>query len=162
MTDKISNKSERPRARVLLVDDHALVREQLTSLIQAEADLVVCGEAEDAPKALALIRQQKPDLVILDISLKRSNGLDLLKDLKELRPKPTVLVLSMHEEIFYAERALRAGALGYITKEEATINILLAIRHVLSGHVYLSDRMAGPVMEKLASAGQAIAKEARV
>jgi len=127
---------------VFLADDHPLVREHLTALIQSEPDLAVCGEAADAPAALALIRRQKPDLVILDVSLKHSNGLDLLKDLRELRPKLAVLVLSMHDEALYAERALLAGALGYITKEEATVNILLAIRRVLSGQVYLSDRMA--------------------
>ena len=143
----MSNKSERPKARVFLVDDHPLVREHLTALIQQEADLEVCGEAADAPSALTLIHQRNPDLVILDISLKRSHGLDLLKDLKGFRPKPAVLVLSMHEETLYAERALRAGALGYITKEEATVNILSAIRRVLAGQVYLSARMAGLVME---------------
>ena len=122
----MSNETERPKAKVFLVDDHPLVREHLTALIQQEADLEVCGEAADAPTALALIKQQEPDLVILDISLKRSSGLDLLKDLKELRPKLAVLVLSMHDETLYAERALRAGALGYITKEEATVNVLLS------------------------------------
>jgi DNA-binding NarL/FixJ family response regulator len=156
----MSNKSERPKARVFLVDDHPLVREHLTALIQQEADLEVCGEAADAPSALTLIHQRNPDLVILDISLKRSHGLDLLKDLKRFRPKPAVLVLSMHEETLYAERALRAGALGYITKEEATVNILSAIRRVLAGQVYLSARMAGPVMEQLVSVERAPTEEA--
>jgi DNA-binding NarL/FixJ family response regulator len=156
----MSNKSERPKARVFLVDDHPLVREHLTALIQQEADLEVCGEAADAPSALTLIHQRNPDLVILDISLKRSHGLDLLKDLKGFRPKPAVLVLSMHEETLYAERALRAGALGYITKEEATVNILSAIRRVLAGQVYLSARMAGLVMEQLVSVERAPTEEA--
>ena len=156
----MSNKSERPKARVFLVDDHPLVREHLTALIQQEADLEVCGEAADAPSALTLIHQRNPDLVILDISLKRSHGLDLLKDLKRFRPKPAVLVLSMHEETLYAERALRAGALGYITKEEATVNILSAIRRVLAGQVYLSARMAGLVMEQLVSVERAPTEEA--
>jgi DNA-binding NarL/FixJ family response regulator len=158
----MSNKSERPKARVFLVDDHPLVREHLTALIQQEADLEVCGEAADAPSALTLIHQRNPDLVILDISLKRSHGLDLLKDLKGFRPKPAVLVLSMHEETLYAERALRAGALGYITKEEATVNILSAIRRVLAGQVYLSARMAGPVMEQLVSVERAPTEEAQI
>ena len=161
-THKMSNKTGRPKARVFLVDDHPLVREHLTALIQREADLEVCGEAADAPAALALIKQQEPDLVILDISLKRSSGLVLLKHLKELQPKLAVLVLSMHDETLYAERALRAGALGYITKEEATVNILSAIRQVLGGQLYLSDRMAGPVTEKLVSAGRAFAEEVRI
>jgi DNA-binding NarL/FixJ family response regulator len=158
----MSNKSERPKARVFLVDDHPLVREHLTALIQQEADLEVCGEAADAPSALTLIHQRNPDLVILDISLKRSHGLDLLKDLKGFRPKPAVLVLSMHEETLYAERALRAGALGYITKEEATVNILSAIRRVLAGQVYLSARMAGLVMEQLVSVERAPTEEAQI
>src|SRR5512135_2841971 len=153
----MSNRAERQRARVLLVDDHALVREHLTALLQGEADLEVCGEAADAPTALALIRQQSPDLVILDISLKRSNGLDLLKGLNDFRPRPAVLVLSMHDRRLYAERALEAGALGYITKEDATVNILRAIRHVLGGEVYLSDRMAGQLTGKPAAAESAIA-----
>jgi DNA-binding NarL/FixJ family response regulator len=156
----MSNKSERPKARVFLVDDHPLVREHLTALIQQEADLEVCGEAADAPSALTLIHQRNPGLVILDISLKRSHGLDLLKDLKGFRPKPAVLVLSMHEETLYAERALRAGALGYITKEEAIVNILSAIRRVLAGQVYLSARMAGLVMEQLVSVERAPTEEA--
>ena len=151
---KMPNKSKRLKARVFLVDDHPLVREHLTALIQRESDLEVCGEAADAPTALTLIRERKPDLVILDLSLRRSRGLDLLKDLKDFQPKPVVLVLSMHDETLYAERALRAGALGYITKEEATVNVLSAIRQVLAGQVYLSDPMA----EKLATAGRAVAE----
>ena len=108
----MSQPTEPRKARVFLVDDHPLVREHLTALIQAQADLAVCGEAADAPTALSLIARQAPDLVILDISLKRSNGLELIKSLKELWPKLPVLVLSMHDEMLYAERSLRAGALG--------------------------------------------------
>ncbi len=132
-----------------LVDDHPLVREHLTALLQREPDLAVCGEAADGPTALSLINQQQPDLVILDISLKHSHGLELLKDLKELRPGLPVLVLSMHDETLYAERALRAGAMGYITKEEATTNVLSAVRKVLGGQVYMSERMAGRMMKKM-------------
>jgi DNA-binding NarL/FixJ family response regulator len=131
------------------VDDHPLVREHLTALLAREPDLAVCGEAADGPAALSLIQQQAPDLVILDISLKRSHGLEFLKDLRQVRPDLPVLVLSMHDETVYAERALRAGALGYITKEEATINVLTAVRRVLSGQVYLSERMAARMMKKL-------------
>jgi DNA-binding NarL/FixJ family response regulator len=137
------------RSRVFLVDDHPLVREHLTALLAREPDLAVCGEAADGPAALSLIQQQAPDLVILDISLKRSHGLEFLKDLRQVRPDLPVLVLSMHDETVYAERALRAGALGYITKEEATINVLTAVRRVLSGQVYLSERMAARMMKKL-------------
>jgi DNA-binding NarL/FixJ family response regulator len=145
----MSNETEERKASVFLVDDHPLVREHLTALIQHEADLQVCGAAADAPTALSLISRQVPDLVILDISLKRSNGLELIKSLKEMWPKLPVLVLSMHDEMLYAERSLRAGALGYITKEEATVNVLSAIRKVLRGQVYLSDRMAGRMMKRM-------------
>jgi DNA-binding NarL/FixJ family response regulator len=158
----MTNRIERHKVKVFLVDDHALVREHLTALLQAEADLEVCGEAADAPGALALIRQSKPDLVILDISLKRSNGLDLLKALKSFCPSLAVLVLSMHEETCYVERAFRAGAMGYITKAEATTDILPAIRQVLGGHGYLSARMAGQMAGKLVGIKPAIAEEVRV
>ncbi len=144
------SKEPKPRkAKVFLVDDHPLVREHLRALIEREADLGVCGEAADAPTALELISRQAPDLAILDISLKRSSGLELIKHLKELCPKLRVLVLSMHDEMLYAERSLRAGAMGYITKEEATVNVLSAIRKVLAGQVYLSERMAGRMMKKM-------------
>jgi len=145
----MSSKTERRKATVFLVDDHPMVREHLTALLQAEPDLAVCGDAADAPTALSLIARQQPDLVILDLSLRHSNGLELVKSLKDLRPQLPVLVLSMHDEMLYAERSLRAGALGYITKEEATVNILSAVRRVLAGQVYLSERMAGRMMKKM-------------
>jgi DNA-binding NarL/FixJ family response regulator len=145
MTNKISP----IRSRVFLVDDHPLVREHLRALLQREADLEVCGEAAEAPAALSLIGKQKPDLVILDISLKRSHGLELLKDLRRQHPNLAVLVLSMHDEALYAERALRAGARGYITKEEATVDVLSAVRKVLAGHAYLSERMSARMVQKL-------------
>jgi DNA-binding NarL/FixJ family response regulator len=140
---------EKLRSKVFLVDDHPLVREHLAALLQAETDIEVCGEAGDGPTAISLIGQRQPDLVILDISLKRSHGLELLKDLKVLRPDLPVLVLSMHDEALYAERALRAGASGYITKEAATVNVLSAVRKVLAGQVYLSEAMAGRMVQKL-------------
>jgi DNA-binding NarL/FixJ family response regulator len=139
------------KSKVFLVDDHPLVREHLTALIQREADLEVCGEAAEAAAALSLINQCQPDLVILDISLKHSHGLELLKDLKALRPELPVLVLSMHDETLYAERALRAGAMGYITKQEATVNVLSAIRRVLAGQVYASEQVSARMMKKLVS-----------
>jgi DNA-binding NarL/FixJ family response regulator len=156
------NRAKLTKARVFLVDDHPLVREHLTALIQAQADLEVCGEAGDGPTALALIRQQEPDVAIVDISLKRSSGLELLRELKGFWPKLVVLVLSMHDELFYAERALQAGARGYITKEEATVNILSAIRRVLGGQVYLSDRMARQMMGRLVSAAKPLAEGVRI
>jgi DNA-binding NarL/FixJ family response regulator len=148
-----TKKPEPQKWKVFLVDDHPLVREHLTSLLQREPDLQVCGEAADAPTALSLIPRQEPDLVILDLSLKRSHGLELLKDLKGLRPALPVLVLSMHDERLYAERVLRAGAMGYITKEEATVSVLSAVRRVLGGQVYLSENMAGRMMQKMVSGG---------
>jgi DNA-binding NarL/FixJ family response regulator len=158
----MSNEIGRTKAKVFVLDDHALVREHLTALIQAEHDLTVCGEAEDVPTALALIQQQEPDLVILDISLKRSCGLDLLVELKELRQKPAVLVLSMHDEALYIERALRAGASGYITKAEAPVSIVSAIRQVLSGQICVSNRMGGQARERFISPRQVIAKAVSV
>jgi DNA-binding NarL/FixJ family response regulator len=133
-----------------------MVREHLTALIERESDLMVCGEAEDAPSAVERIRAQQPHLVIMDITLKQSHGLELLKDLRGLSPKLPVLVLSMHDESLYAERVLRAGAMGYITKQEATRNILSAIRKVLHGEVYLSARMSERMMRKMV--GQPIAQ----
>jgi DNA-binding NarL/FixJ family response regulator len=127
---------------VFLVDDHPLVREWLTQLIQRENDMEVCGEAEDAPEAVAAIEQTRPDIVIADISLKKTHGLELVKDLQSRLPALPVLILSMHDESLYAERVLRAGARGYITKQEATKKILFAIRQVLSGQIYVSEAMA--------------------
>ncbi len=144
------------------MDDHALVREHLSALIQGTADLTVCGEAEDAPTARLLINRLKPDLVILDISLKGPSGLDLLEDLEKLPTPPAVLVLSMHTENFYVVRALRAGARGYVTKEEAPTSILPAIRHVLRGGLYLSDRMAERVLDRRAAAAQPLTEEVHV
>jgi DNA-binding NarL/FixJ family response regulator len=146
----MASETERQKSSVWLVADHPLVREHLTALLRREADLEVCGEAADGLTALSLLSREEPDLVILDISLKQSNGLELLKDLKRLRPKLPVLVVSMQDEPLYAERSLRAGAMGYITKEEATVNVLSAVRKVLAGQVYLSERMAGRMRQKRA------------
>ena len=154
--------TQRPSARVFLVDDHALVREHLSALIHGTADLTVCGEAEDAPRALSLINRLKPDLVILDILLKGSSGLDLLGDLERLPTPPAVLVLSMHDDRFYVARALQAGARGYITKEEAPTNILPAIRQVLSGGLYLSDRMAERVFKRAANVARVLTEGVQV
>lgn len=129
------------KSRLILVDDHPLVRQYLTGHIQHEADLEVCGEAADPATATALIGSLQPDLVLLDISLKGANGLDLLKELKVSWPNLRVLVVSIHDEAFYAKRALLAGARGYITKEDAIIHLLSAIRRVLNDHVYLSESM---------------------
>ncbi len=127
------------KRNVFLVDDHPLVREWLTNLINAQADLAVCGEAESGPEAMRAIAKLRPDIAIVDISLKDSSGLELIKDLRQSCPQTAVLVLSMHEELHYAERALRAGARGYIVKRETTRKVITALRAVLEGKLYLSD-----------------------
>ena len=126
------------KERVVIVDDHPLFRERLAELINQELDMEICGEAEDAQQAIELIRNTSPDLVIVDITLKGSSGLELIKSIKTLPIGVPVLVLSMHDESLYAQRALQAGATGYITKRESADNVLLAIRRVLAGEVYLS------------------------
>lgn len=127
---------------IFLVDDHPLVREWLTNLINQQPDLSVCGEAETAPQAMQAISALKPDVAIVDISLKKSSGIELIKDLRQRQPAVAVLVLSMHEEAHYAERALRAGARGYIMKRETTRKVIAAIRKVLAGEHYISDEIA--------------------
>jgi DNA-binding NarL/FixJ family response regulator len=151
----MTSETERQKARVCLVADHPLVREHLTALLRREADLDVSGEAADGLTAQSLLSREEPDLVILDDSSKHASGLELLKDLKKLRPKLPVLVVSMQDETLCAERSLRAGAMGYITKEEATANVLSAVRKVLAGQVYVSERMAGRIKHKRAGANVA-------
>jgi DNA-binding NarL/FixJ family response regulator len=137
------------RTRVLLVDDHPLVRERLAEVINREADLVVSGEAEDRHEAIETIIARPPDLVIVDLRLKNSDGLELIKDIRTRWPRMKMLVVSMYDESLYAERVIRAGALGYITKQEATRKILLAIRRVLSGSIYLNDKIANRLISRL-------------
>jgi DNA-binding NarL/FixJ family response regulator len=140
---------QQTKTKVFLVDDHPLVREWLTQLIQREGDLTVCGEAEDTQQALKEIEETQPDIVIADITLKTTHGLELVKDLQARHPSLPLLILSMHDESLYAERVLRAGARGYITKQEATKRILLAIRQVLSGQIYISEKMASRMVHKM-------------
>ena len=137
--------------RVLIVDDHPLVRLSLREFIQRESDLAVCGEAEDRDEALAAVESTRPHLAIVDLTLKNSNGMELIKDLRDRFPKVQILVLSMHDETLHAERAIRAGARGYITKQEATTKIMVAIRQVLNGDIYWSERAAAQVASKFAS-----------
>ena len=137
-----------PEARVFLVDDHPLVRESLASLIERQPGLTVCGEAGDADAALAAIGGARPDVAIVDLSLGGRPGLELVRDLKQMHPSVAVLVLSMHDENLYAERALRAGARGYVMKREATRTVIDAIRCLLDGRVYLSARMATALATK--------------
>lgn len=136
------------KTKIFLVDDHPLVREWLTNLIHQQPDLTVCGEAEAASQALLAIAESKPDLAVVDISLEGSSGIELIKNIKGLRPPVKVIVLSMHDETLYAERALRAGARGYIMKRETAKRIIVAIRQVLEGKLYLSERITALFAEK--------------
>ena len=149
------SKSQRtPRFRkktVFVVDDHPLLRQGLALMINREQDLTVCGEAEDAHSAMKAIAATRPDILIADISLNGPDGLDLLKNLRSLYPDLPVLILSMHDESIYAERALRARANGYIMKQEATEKVLIALRRILAGDIYLSDRMANKLLHKYIS-----------
>lgn len=124
-------------ARILIVDDHQIVRQSLSHLINQEPGLRVCGEAEDAPGALQAIAAKKPDIVILDISLKGAHSIDLIRKIRKKNPDLPVLVLSMYEESLYAKKVLDAGAGGYITKHEATEKLVPAIRAILSGETFV-------------------------
>jgi len=139
-----------PHKQVFLVDDHPLVREWLTNLINKRPDLQVCGEAGSAPEALQRIGALQPDIAIVDITLASGSGIELVKDLQAQHPEVAVLVLTMHDEAVYALRALRAGARGYIMKAEATTKIIQAIRTVLEGRLYVSDRVTALMAEKFA------------
>jgi DNA-binding NarL/FixJ family response regulator len=140
----------KPSIRVLIVDDHPLLRQGIAQLINAEPDMIVCGEADNAGRAMAAIPATKCDVAIVDISLSDSNGIELLKDIKALYPRLPVLILSMHDESVYAQRALRAGASGYIMKQEATERVLTALRKILAGEVYVSERLGAKLLNQMA------------
>jgi DNA-binding NarL/FixJ family response regulator len=135
-------------SRIFLVDDHAIVRQGLASLINRETDLLVCGDSEDANEALRQIERVKPDLIIVDISLSGPDGLELLKCIRARDPDLPVLILSMLDELLYAERSLRAGANGYIMKHQATDRVLVAIRRILGGEIYVSEQMANKMLHQ--------------
>lgn len=135
--------------KVLLVEDHPMFREHLGNLINRELGMSVCGEADNIRDAMRLIHETQPDIAIVDITLRGSSGLELIKDIKAQKLEVNVLVLSMHDEELYAERALRAGAKGYITKNEASTEVVRAIRSVLQGDVYASRRMTAKLLERL-------------
>lgn len=134
------------KKRILVVDDHPIVRQGLALMINRESDLVVCGEAEEAMGAMHVLASARPDILIVDISLSGPDGLDLLKQIRVSHPVLPVLILSMHDELIYAERALRAGANGYIMKQEATERVLVAVRRILDGGIYVSDRIANRML----------------
>jgi DNA-binding NarL/FixJ family response regulator len=137
------------KTRIYIVDDHSLIRRGLTALIGAESDMQVCGQSGDAGTAAAEIMNLRPDLVVADISLKGNSGLELIKNVKTFDPGLHVLVLSMHDESIYALRALKAGARAYLMKSDLAEKIVEAIRRVVKGHLYVSDRVAGQMLSQL-------------
>ncbi len=140
------------RSKILIVDDHPITRHGLAQLLNNEEDLTVCGEAEDAQKALGLMKSLEPDLVLSDITMGGKSGLELIKEMQALHPEVAVLVLSMHDESIYAERMLRAGARGYLMKSAGGGELLVAIREVLRGEVYLSRKMSAKMINLLSGA----------
>ena len=149
-TKATNHKAERKRHRILVVDDHPMVSRAMGQLIEDEPGLEVCGYAADAKEALRLIGETKPDLCVVDISLKDSNGLELIKDIKARYPEVKMLVSSAHDESLYAERVLRAGATGFINKGEATERLVQGIRDVLAGQVVLSAAMTDRLLHRAA------------
>jgi DNA-binding NarL/FixJ family response regulator len=135
------------RKKILIVDDHPMMREGLAQLIAREADLEVCGEAEDAGEAMKAVSSLNPDLVLIDITLTGKNGIELIKDIRAFSPDVLMLVISMHDESLYAERVLRAGGRGYIMKQEGGKRMMLAIRRVLDGQIYVSEKISAKILD---------------
>ena len=147
-TESATPESAKSKARIFLVDDHAVVRFGIGQIINRQDDMIVCGEEESAAKAMDAIAKLKPDLVVADISLKESSGLELMRNIKAQCPKLPMLVVSAHDESVYAEIAFRAGALGYLMKSEAVEKIIAAIRRVLTGSIYVSETLAAKMLQK--------------
>jgi DNA-binding NarL/FixJ family response regulator len=145
--------SKKKVRRVIIVDDHPIVRQGLRRLIDQEEDLAVCGEAESVREARQLVRELSPDVLIVDISLKQGDGLELVRDARAHYPSLPILVLSMHDETIYAERMLSAGANGYIMKQAASEQFLVAVRRVLEGGIYVSEAVGNTMIQKFASGG---------
>lgn len=143
---KASNTNE---VRILIVDDHSIVRRGLIDVIQREPELTVCAEASTAQDALTAVRDLKPHLALIDLSLKEISGIELIKQMRAMHPDVAMLVLSMHDELVYAERVLRAGALGYVMKAEATEKLVKAIRTVLRGEIFVSDKMSYRILGRM-------------
>ena len=150
-----TNPGKAKATQILLVDDHPVVRDGFAEVINRERDLAVCAAAEDRAGALQAIETHRPGLVVIDLTLRNSSGMELIKDIHVRWPGLLILVVSMHNENLYAERVLRAGARGYITKQQATRDILLAIRRVLSGGIYLNETTGAAVLARLAATPQA-------
>ncbi|HTL18572.1 MAG TPA: response regulator transcription factor [Patescibacteria group bacterium] len=140
-------KSAQPKKRIVIVDDHPMMREGLAQLIEHEADLLVDAQAESAAQALRTIEKSVPDLLLVDISLPDKGGLELIKDVNTLHPTLPILVISMHDEALYAERVLRAGGRGYIMKQEGGMKLMQAIRQVISGRIYVSEKISAKILE---------------
>lgn len=147
--DKNKKKTNPDIINIIIVDDHPIVRQGLSQLIEHEPDLKVCAQAEDAPEAMALIKKSRPDFAIVDISLKETSGMELIKDIKAAYPNMPILALSMHDESLYAERALRAGARGYLMKSEGTTKVVDAVRKITEGRIYVSDSITAKMMNKI-------------
>ncbi len=154
----MKNPARNTKTRVLIVDDHPIMRDGLATLINGQPDLVVCGEAENGLEALKAVKALKPDLTIVDITLEGMDGIELTKRIRRRDEQCSILVLSMHDEAIYAERALRAGARGYIMKQEARGNLLKAIRKVLTGEIWVSEAMANRIMSKIVVGGEKVAE----
>ena len=146
-------KTDKQVVKVLIVDDHPIVRDGLSMRISSQSDMEVCGEAEDLAEAIGLIRETRPDVVVVDIMLKTGNGIELIKRINLIDESIRLLAISMYEEALYAERAIRAGAMGYLNKQVATRNIIGAIRQVFDGKIYLSEQMADHMLQ-LARSGK--------
>ena len=154
MNDPTSTISQLPvKARILIVDDHVIVRQGIAQLVNRELDLDVCAEAGDADSAIAVLRDTQVDLAIVDISLPGTSGIELVKLMRDAQPQLPVLVMSMHDEALYSDRAFRAGAKGYVMKQEATEKLLAAIRKILNGGVYVSDRMQTVMVQRFLNSG---------
>ena len=153
-TKKIS-RAPNAKKKVLLVDDHPMMRQGLAQVINNQKDLMVCGEAGDANQAMQRIAALKPDLAVLDISLEGKSGLELIKDIQALHPEVPILIMSMHDESLFAERVLRAGARGYVMKKAGGEAVLKAIRQVLTGKIYVSERMSAQILNTFAGARSA-------
>jgi len=148
------NITESNRWRVVLVEDHPMFREHISLLINRDLGMIVCGETDNVEDAMELIKQHEPDVAIVDLTLRESNGLELLKDLKAMGSPVKTLVLSMHDEELYAERVLRAGAMGYITKKAASAEVIAAIRKVMAGEIYVSKNVTSRILQRISSKGQ--------
>jgi DNA-binding NarL/FixJ family response regulator len=147
---KARKKAAQAQTRILIVDDHPMMREGLAQLIAQQADMMVCGEAGEAGEALEKVRLLKPNLVLADITLPGRDGLELIKDIQSLEAGVPILVISMHDEAFYAERVLRAGGRGYVMKQEGGKKIMEAIRQVSAGQIFVSEKMSARILELFA------------